>query len=94
MEILLKETLLHYRLTNDEVSVFAHEGVCKQRMVIGEEPIVFLLQRTLEVDLRATLHTNLITVLVPEALADDWASGTTDKLETQDDTLQLLIEKI
>ena len=94
MEIIIKETALHLKLSPVEVQTFEHEGVCKQKVVIGEEPLMVLLQRTSENEMRVTLHTNLITLLVPENLADEWINGDSTRLETQDGALQLLVEKV
>jgi hypothetical protein len=94
MEISINETSIHYRLSQSEVEAFEHEGVCKQKVVVGEEPLMFLLQRTSESEMRVTLHTNLITLLVPKHLADEWTSGQNEKLETQDGALHLLVEVV
>ena len=94
MEISIKETALHFKLSPLEVQTFEHEGVCKQKVVIGEEPLMVLIQRTAENEMRVTLHTNLITVLVPENLADEWVKGDNAKLETQDGALHLIVEKV
>lgn len=93
MKLRLRENSLRYRLTRSEVEQFAHEGVFKEKVTIGEESLVYLLQRTAEPDFRATLHTNLITVLVPEALADEWTSSEKVGMEVHDGPLHILIEK-
>ncbi|WP_345952489.1 hypothetical protein [Mucilaginibacter sp. PAMB04168] len=94
MEITISETVLNYNLSKAEFDAFAHEGVCKQRIVIGEEPILFVLQRTAENEMRATLHTNLVTVFVPENIADEWTAGENSFLETQDGSLHITIKAV
>ena len=93
MKIRIKANSLRYRLTRSEVEAFAREGVFKEKVTIGEESLVYILQRTSDPELRATLHTNLITMLVPEALADEWAGTDRVGFETKDGELYLLVEK-
>lgn len=93
MKLRLRENSLRYRLTRSEVEQFAHEGVFKEKVTIGEESLVYLLQRTAGPDFRATLHTNLITVLVPEALADEWTGTEKVGIEVHHGPLHILIEK-
>jgi hypothetical protein len=93
MKLRIKGNSLRYRLTRSEVEQFAHEGVLKEKLVIGEEPLVYVLQRTTEENLRATLHTNLITLLVPEPMADEWTGTDNVGFKGQDGDLQILVEK-
>lgn len=93
MKIRIKENSLRYRLTRSEVEKFALEGVFKEKVTIGEESLVYLLQRTSESEMRATLHTNLITLLLPENLADEWTQTDKVGIETHDGPLHILVEK-
>ncbi|MFD1255545.1 DUF7009 family protein [Mucilaginibacter terrae] len=93
MKIRIRSNSLRYRLTRSEVEQFAREGVFKEKVTIGDESLVYLLQRTAELEVRATLHTNLITLLVPESIAHEWI--TTDKVgfDTHNGLLHILVEK-
>jgi hypothetical protein len=93
MKIRIKGNALRYRLTRSEVAAFAQEGVVKEKITIGEESLVYILQRTSESELRATLHTNLITLLVPEKIADDWTATDLVGFDATDGSLHLLVEK-
>ena len=93
MKIRIRSNSLRYRLTRSEVEQFAIEGVFKEKVTIGEESLVYVLQRTAEPDVRATLHRNLITLLVPEMVADEWTSTEKVGFDTKDGSLHILVEK-
>jgi len=93
MKIRIRSNSLRYRLTRSEVEQFAIEGVFKEKVTIGEESLVYVLQRTAEPDIRATLHRNLITLLVPEMVADEWTRTEKVGFNTKDGSLHILVEK-
>lgn len=92
MKIRLKSNSLRFRLTRSEVERFAHEGVVAEKVRIGEETLTYVLQRFAEPELKATLKNNIITLNVPEQLADEWTG--TDRVGFDcDGELYLLVEK-
>jgi len=84
---------LRFRLTRSEVERFAHEGVMKEVVDFGDDTLTYVLQRTMQDDLFATFKNNIITLFVPEALADDWTSTDRVGIQSNGGSLQLLVEK-
>ena len=93
MKIRIKSNSLRYRLTRSEVARFAKEGVVKEKIQIGDNDITYLLQRTGENRLSASFQNNVITVLMPEVMADEWTSTEEVGFSGQVQDLHLLIEK-
>ena len=93
MKIRIKNNGLRYRLTHSEVEAFARDGVFKEKIQIGDDALTYILQRTAEEELSASFKNNIITMLVPEKMADEWTG--TDKVgfEHKTNDLHLLVEK-
>jgi hypothetical protein len=93
MKIRIKNNGLRYRLTRSEVEAFAHDGFFREKVQIGNETLTYILQRTTDAELSAVFKNNIITMLVPGNIADEWTG--TDQVgfkATQDET-ELLVEK-
>ncbi|MBK0379046.1 DUF7009 family protein [Mucilaginibacter segetis] len=93
MKIRIKNNELRYRLTRSEVAAFELEGLVKERVQIGDSPLTYILQRTAEAKMSASFKNNIITVLMPEAIADEWTGTERVGFETDMDGLHLLVEK-
>ncbi|MES2268704.1 MAG: hypothetical protein V4520_18210 [Bacteroidota bacterium] len=93
MKIRIKNNGLRYRLTRSEVAAFAHEGIFKEKVQIGDDALTYILQRTAEDQLSASFKNNIITMLVPEKLADEWTNTDQVGFEHRTDELHLLVEK-
>ena len=93
MKIRIKNNGLRYRLTRSEVETFAREGVFKETLQIGDDALTYILQRTAEDVLSASFKNNIITMLVPEKMADEWTGTDQVGFEYKTDELHLLVEK-
>lgn len=93
MKIRLRSNSLRYRLTRSEVERFAHEGVVAEKVYIGEETLTYVLQRSMEPEMKATLKNNIITLNVPEQLADEWTGTDQVGFDCKSEPLYLLVEK-
>ncbi|WDF53425.1 DUF7009 family protein [Mucilaginibacter sp. KACC 22063] len=93
MKIRIKGNSLRYRLTRSEVEHFATEGVCKEVTNFGDDHLTYVLQRTAEYDVFATFKNNIITLFIPEALADEWTSTDRVGIEADNGPMHLLLEK-
>jgi hypothetical protein len=93
MKIRIKNNGLRYRLTRSEVAVFAHDGFFKEKVQIGDDALTYILQRTAEDELSASFKNNIITMLVPGKMADEWTDTDQVGFEHKTDALHLLVEK-
>ncbi len=93
MKIRIKPNGIRYRLTRSEVERFASEGVIKEVIVFGDDKLTYILQRTTEPNLFSTFKNNIITLFVPEVLADDWTGTDRVGVESSAGHLHLLLEK-
>jgi hypothetical protein len=93
MKIRIRHDSLRFRLTRSEVEQFAHEGMFKERAQIGDEALTYVLQRSMETEMKATLHNNIITLSIPEQKADEWISTELVGIDCNDGPLRLLVEK-
>jgi hypothetical protein len=93
MKIRIKNNGLRYRLTRSEVEAFARDGIFKEKIQIGDDALTYILQRTSEDKLSASFKNNIITMLVPEKVADKWTGTDQVGFEHKTDELHLLVEK-
>lgn len=93
MKIRIKNNGLRYRLTRSEVEAFARDGFFKETVQIGDDALTYILQRTAEDELSASFKNNIITMLVPENIADEWTDTDQVGFERKTDELHLLVEK-
>nr|WP_067053824.1 hypothetical protein [Mucilaginibacter sp. L294] len=93
MKIRIKNNGLRYRLTRSEVAAFAHDGIFKEKVQIGDDSLIYILQRTAEVQLSASFKNNIITMLVPESVADEWTNTDQVGFKAKQDDTELLVEK-
>ena len=93
MKIRIKSNSLRYRLTRSEVAQFEQEGLVRDKVQIGDDALTYNLQKTSGTELCASFKNNIITLLMPESMANEWAS--TDKVgfSNNADGLYLLVEK-
>lgn len=93
MKIRIKNNGLRYRLTRSEVEAFAHDGFFKEKVQIGDDALTYLLQRATTAELSASFKNNIITMLVPENVADEWTGTDLVGFEHKTAKLHLLVEK-
>lgn len=93
MKIRIRSGSLRYRLTKSEVSLFEKDGLVKEKVRIGDDALVYILQRTAEEQLSASFKNNIITLLMPEKMADEWTGTGQVGVSGEDRGLHLLIEK-
>lgn len=93
MKIRIKSNSLRYRLTRSEVERFIHDGVIKEKIQIGDDALTYILQRTAEDTVSASFHNNIITCLVPEKIANEWANTDQVGFDHTDGDLHILVEK-
>jgi hypothetical protein len=93
MKIRIKSNSLRYRLTRSEVEHFAQEGVIKEKIQIGDKALTYILQRTAEDEMSASFHNNIITLLMPKKMADEWTGTERVGFDATNNDLYLLIEK-
>jgi hypothetical protein len=93
MKIRIKSNSLRYRLTRSEVERFAQEGIIKQKLQIGDDALTYILQQTAENEMSASFHNNIITLLMPKKMADEWTSTERVGFDATNKDLYLLIEK-
>ncbi|QHS57031.1 hypothetical protein GWR56_16340 [Mucilaginibacter sp. 14171R-50] len=93
MKIRIKNNGLRYRLTRSEVAAFAREGIFQEKVHIGDDALTYVLQRTPGSLLSASFKNNIITVLVPETVANEWTGTDQVGFEHKTDALHLLVEK-
>lgn len=93
MKIRIKGNSLRYRLGRSEVERFATEGVVKERTDFGDDALTYVLQLTAEQNMFATFKNNIITLFVPERMAEDWTGTDRVGLEANSGPMFLLVEK-
>lgn len=94
MKVRIKGNAVRFRLTRSEVERFAHEGVIKETTDFGDDNhFTYVLQRAFEPRLKATFKNNILMLLVPEALADEWTDTDKVGIEDSEGPLTLLVEK-
>ena len=93
MKIRIKNNGLRYRLTRSEVEAFARDGYFKEKVQIGDDSLIYILQRTSEAQISASFKNNIITVLVPDKMADEWTGTDQVGFEHKTEELHLLVEK-
>ena len=93
MKIRIKSGSLRYRLTRSEVALFDKEGIVTEKVNIGGDTLTYVLQRAAESKVSASFHNNIITLLVPQELTDEWTGTDKVSIHGEDRGLQLLVEK-
>lgn len=94
MKVRIKGNSVRFRLTKSDVERFQHEGVLKETTYFEDDNhFTYVLQRSFEPNLRATFKNNILLLLVPENLADEWASTDKVGIEDNEGSLHLLVEK-
>jgi hypothetical protein len=93
MKIRIKGNSVRYRLTKTDVERFSNDGYLQEQTVFGNSILIYALQVYGSNQLSASFEDSKITLFMPEAMVESWA--TTDKVgfEETTDLLYLLIEK-
>lgn len=93
MKIRIKGNSLRYRLTKVDVNTFSEKKYIEEAINFGNQTLWYALQQYDKDQLSATFTNTRITLLMPEAMANEWI--TTDRVgfEYQDEGLFLLVEK-
>ena len=98
MKLRIENSSIRFRLTQTEVSHFAESGSISAVTPLGGRTLIYSLQSSDTAGaVRATFDDARIAVIVPDAMADNWAStddvGIRAEQDTGGDVLQILIEK-
>ncbi|WP_374949325.1 hypothetical protein [Mucilaginibacter sp.] len=93
MKIRIKSNSLRYRLTRSEVERFAHDGLIKEKIQIGDDALTYILQTTAQDKVSASFHNNIITLLVPQKIAAQWTGTELVGFDHTENELHLLVEK-
>lgn len=93
MKIRIKNNGLRYRLTRSEVEAFANDGFFKEKVQIGDVALTYILQRAAETELSASFKNNIITMLVPEKIANEWTGTEQVGFKAMQNNTELLVEK-
>jgi hypothetical protein len=98
MKLRIKGNSIRLRLLRDEVERFAAEGRISEEIEFGTNTLRYSVLASKDVEsIFATFSENEIAILIPEAMARDWASTEMVGLETdqaiKNGRLTILIEK-
>lgn len=94
MKIRISNNSLRYRLTRPEVERFAKEGVMSETTQLGDGKLTYILQRAAIDQLTVTFKNNIISLSIPEGLADDWTATELVGFDNQEQgELFILVEK-
>ncbi|MBL4675140.1 MAG: hypothetical protein JKY70_02885 [Mucilaginibacter sp.] len=93
MKICVSNNSVKYRLTPSEVEAFAHDGLYKEKVQFGDDSLTYAIQRTAEAKISVSFKNNIIALLVPEKIADEWTATDKISLQASQDDLLLSIEK-
>lgn len=93
MKIRIKSGSLRYRLTRSEVALFEKEGMVNEEVIIGGNTLIYNLQRSNDDALSASFNNNIITLKIPQSMADEWTGTDRVGFSGNDRGLYLLVEK-
>jgi hypothetical protein len=101
MKIRILGNSLRLRLTQSEVQNLLSEGKVKERISFGPssaQQLNYIFKKAATTEIAASFNGNIISILVPNDIADQWANSTQISLEAQlpignGAQLKILIEK-
>jgi hypothetical protein len=98
MKLRIKGNSLRIRVTKSEVDYFANENYLEEKTEFGNATFVYAMQSSTQAkNISATFIENKITLLLPSAIANEWATtnqvGIEGEIEIGSKKLFLLIEK-
>jgi hypothetical protein len=98
MKIRINGNSLRVRLSRSEVERFGTNGIIEEKTEIGNNVLVYALEKSDTRSLAATFHNGRITMLVPGDMAHDWVTSDTVGYNNNMDlgngkSLFLLLEK-
>lgn len=99
MKIRIRGNSVRYRLSKTDVALLTGQGYLEERTSFGASELIYALQRKAEGDtLTATYEGHTITLAIPAALLQDWATNDVIGFDGRmpisgGDTLYLLVEK-
>jgi len=93
MKIRIKGNSIRYRLSKTDVDVFIKTGSLEETVDFGSQKLIYALKKTLELTLSASFEQNIITLNMPQVMADEWDTTETVGFNGVDGKLSLLIEK-
>lgn len=93
MKIRIKGNSLRYRLTRSDVEKFYNNGYLEETTDFGATRFAYALQRCYDDQLSARFENDKITMLMPDAMLNEWANTDRVGFENTDSKVYLLVEK-
>ncbi|RFZ94098.1 hypothetical protein D0C36_00635 [Mucilaginibacter conchicola] len=93
MKICVSNNSLKYHLTPSEVEAFAHDGLYKEKVQFGDDNLTYVIQRTAETKISVSFKNNIIALIIPEKIADEWTATDKVSFEAVQDDMHLSVEK-
>jgi len=93
MKIRIRGNSVRYRLTQSEVEQLRIEGVITEQTDFGNKTLTYILRASDTPELKATYHNDIITLLMPQAQADEWTNTDRIGFENTEGKLLLYVEK-
>lgn len=93
MKIRIKGDTVRYRLTRPEVEEFAVTGIIKEETHFNSKTLTYVLQSSNDSRIRIDFSGDVITVLMPEIMVEEWTTTERVGFENDRDTPVIYIEK-
>lgn len=93
MKIRILGNSLRLRLKKSELAIFAEDGKISDKIVFGENEIIYSLKVSNERAIHSYFIDNEIVVSIPKAVAINWIESDLISLQNEISTPTLLIEK-
>ena len=93
MKLRIKSNSVRYRLTRSDISALIINGNLQEQVYFGETVLKYELKLTENEHISASYINNVITVMMPSGMMDDWLTNDKVGFEAIDNGLHLLIEK-
>ena len=93
MKIRIRGNSVRYRLTQSEVEQFKDQGVITEQTDFGNKTLTYILRAGDVPQLKATYDNDIITLLMPQAQADEWTDTDRVGFENTEGKLLLYVEK-
>lgn len=94
MKLRIRENIVRLRLTQKEVAEFAKKGLVENRTDFGSSSFIYSLKASDSAQkLEANFENGRMEVVVPEVIAENWATTQEVGISGETETLKILIEK-
>lgn len=93
MKIRIKSNSLRYRLTRSDVKRLAATGRLDEKVIFGEQSLVYAIKLTDDRQLSSTFKNDTITLFMPKSMMSELINGDRVGFENNNEALHLLVEK-